>query len=102
VLPLTLVTAGTLAENGGHWVGGTLDDTSGLPIFGWSRDGGDLRVAHFFAVHAMHFIPAFGLASIAFFGPARRGPVLAFAVFYVYWVAFVFLQALEGRPFPFG
>ena len=28
VLPLTLVTAGTLAQNGGHWVGGTPDDAS--------------------------------------------------------------------------
>ena len=102
VLPLTLVTAGTLAQNGGHWVGGTPDDGLGLPVMGWSRDGGDLRVPHFFATHAMHFVPAFGLVSMAVFGPARRWPVVAFAVLYAAFTGLVFAQALAGRPFPFG
>ncbi|MEO1041192.1 MAG: hypothetical protein AAFX52_02780 [Pseudomonadota bacterium] len=26
-------------------------------IFGWRMEGGDLRAAHFFATHALHFIP---------------------------------------------
>jgi hypothetical protein len=101
VLPLTLVTAGTLSQNGGHWVGGTPNDALGLPIMGWSRDGGDLRVAHFFATHAMHFVPAFGLVSMRLFGPERRGPVVAFAALYAAFTALVFAQALAGRPFPF-
>ena len=29
----------------GHWVGGLHTDVGGLPTFGWSRSGGDLRVA---------------------------------------------------------
>ena len=34
-----------IAVNGGHWVGGGAgSDVGGLPIFGWARDGGDLRV----------------------------------------------------------
>jgi hypothetical protein len=100
VLPLTLVTAGTLAQNGGHWVGGTPDDSLGLAVMGWSRDGGDLRVPHFFATHAMHFVPAFGLVSIWLFGPARRWPVVAFAALYAAFTGLVFLQALAARPFP--
>ena len=87
VLPLTLMTAGTLAQNGGHWVGGTPDDALGLPIMGWSRDGGDLRVPHFFATHAMHFVPAFGLVSMRLVGPARRWPVVAFAALYAAFTA---------------
>ena len=102
VLPLTLVTALTLAQNGGHWVGGVPDDAGGLPLMGWSRDGGDLRVAHFFATHAMHFLPAFGLVSIRLFGPDRRWPVVAFAALYTVATGLVFLQALSGQPFLAG
>jgi hypothetical protein len=102
VLPLTLITAGTLAQNGGHWVGGTPDDSLGLAVMGWSRDGGDLRVPHFFATHAMHFVPAFGLLSITLLGRERRWPVVAFAAAYVAITLAVFVQALAGRPFPFG
>jgi hypothetical protein len=102
VLPLTLITAGTLAQNGGHWVGGTPDDSLGLPVFDWSRDGGDLRVAHFFATHAMHFVPAFGLVSLWLFGRVRRTPVLAFAAIYTVATGLIFVQALAGRPFPAG
>jgi hypothetical protein len=97
VLPLTLVTALTLSANEAHWVG-RYDDSAGLPILGWSRVGGDLRVPHFFAVHAMHFVPAFALLSMRLFGPGRRWPVVAFAAAYTSFTAFVFVQALGGRP----
>ena len=99
VLPLTLVTAGTMSALGGHFVGGSGSDAGGLPLMGWSRDGGDLRVAHFFATHAMHFIPAFGLVSAAVFGPANRVPIWLFAAAFVAFVGFLFVQALMGQPF---
>ena len=57
---------------------------------------------HFFAVHAMHFVPFFGLVSIWLFGPSRRLPVVLFAALYAAWTMHVYLQALAGRPFPFG
>ena len=100
--PLTLLCAGILAQNGGHWVGGTADDAGGLALMGWSRDGGDLRVPHFFATHAMHFVPAFGLVSMALFGPGRRLPVLIFGAAYAGFVLWALMQALAGQPFPFG
>ena len=99
VLPLTLATAGTMSALGGHFVGGSGSDAGGLPLMGWSRDGGDLRVAHFFATHAMHFIPAFGLVSTAVFGPANRVPIWLFAVAFVAFVCLLFVQALMGQPF---
>jgi hypothetical protein len=40
-----------------HWVGGVQSDAGGLPFFHWSTTGGDLRVAHFFGLHAMQFVP---------------------------------------------
>ena len=99
VLPLTLVTAGTMSGLGGHSVGGSGSDAGGLPLMGWVRDGGDLRVAHFFATHAMHFIPAFGLVSTVVFGPANRVPIWLFAAAFVAFVGFLFVQALMGQPF---
>ena len=48
-----------IAVNGGHWVGGVHSDAGGPPIFGWARDGGDLRVGHFFGIHAMQALPLF-------------------------------------------
>ena len=98
-LPLTLLTAGTMASMEGHAVGGSGLDTGGFPLMGWVRDGGDLRVAHFFATHSLHFIPLFGLLSLALSGPVNRWPVRLFAIAFAGFVAWTFVEALNGRPF---
>lgn len=98
---LTVVVAGAMSQFGGHWVGGNVSDAEALPLLGWARDGGDLRVAHFFATHAMQFIPVFGVVSAALFGGGDRRPVWAFIAAFTAFVAFTFVQALMGRPFPF-
>jgi hypothetical protein len=95
---LTLVTAQTLSGMGSHWIGGTASDAEGLFPFGWSRDGGDLRAAHFLATHAMHAVPLAALACARLFGPAARAPVRFAALAYVGLVALVFGQALRGLP----
>ncbi len=100
---LTVVIASYLASQPNHFVGGNLSDAEGGALFGWARDGGDLRAAHFFALHAMHFIPAVGLLTVWGLGDAvRRGAVLVFAAAYSAFTIYVFVEALMGRPFLGG
>ena len=99
VLPLTLITAGFMSRLGSHHMGGGVSDAGGLWLMGWSRDGGDLRVAHFFATHALHFVPALALASSQVFGRNALWPVRAGAMLFVAFVAYCFVEALLGQPF---
>lgn len=97
---LTLILAGYLAGGPSHFVGGNLSDAEGAPIMGWARDGGDLRVAHFFATHALHFIPLSGLAAVTVMNDrAARIAVAGFSVLFVTFVGYTFAQALQGQPF---
>ena len=94
----TLEDHGFRGERSNLWIGGTPSDAGGLILFGWSRDGGDLRAAQFFATHAMHAIPLAALACGRLFGPTAQAPVRFAALAYVGLVAFVFFQALRGVP----
>ena len=99
VLPLTLITAGFMSAFGSHFVGGVASDADGLWLMGWARHGGDLRVAHFFATHALHVVPALALVAAAVFGKTRRWPVRIGAALFVGFVVYTFVEALLGRPF---
>ncbi len=83
-----------------HWVGGSQTDASGSWLMHWSRNGGDLRVAHFFGMHAMQMLPV-----VAAFLPARTphrialGAVIAAACLYTVGCVYTFVQALHGSPF---
>jgi hypothetical protein len=97
---LTVIVAGYMASHTGHTVGGNASDANGLPLMGWARDGGDLRVAHFFATHAMHVIPAFGLL-VGLILPATAGTIAVglFSTGYTLLVGYTFMQAIFGRPY---
>jgi hypothetical protein len=99
---LTLVTAGTLSGMGSHWVGGTASDSAGFLLMGWSRDGGDLRVAHFLATHAMHVVPLVAVVCARIFGRQARAPIWIASLLYSGLVTGAFIQALMGRPFLAG
>ena len=97
---LTLAVAGYMASHGGHFVGSSSTNAPGAPLMGWARDRGDLRVAHFFATHAMHFIPAFGfLAALALPTAVAFRAVIGLSAVFVIFVCYTFGEALMGRPF---
>ncbi len=98
---LTIPVAGYMASAPGHLVG-TPELGARVPILGWSREVGDLRVAHFLATHALHALPAAGLIAVATTrGRTASGLVWVAAVAFTAATAFAFLQALAGRPlFP--
>jgi hypothetical protein len=93
---LTIPVAGYLSGNGGHFVG---PSTRRLWLLGWSRDAGDLRVAHFLATHALHFVPLAGLLAV-WLAPAQAVRIVwSTAALFAALVVFTFAQALQGRAF---
>jgi len=52
------ITGATISAMSTPYVGGTMTDAANFAPFFWSRSGGDLRAAHFLAVHAMQALPA--------------------------------------------
>ena len=84
----------------GHLVNEATIDAHGIWLFNWSTGGGDLRVAHFFGMHAMQIIPLFALVL-----PARLSArvacasVVAFSAVYAGFSAHTFVQAIQGQPF---
>ncbi|MEM6899861.1 MAG: hypothetical protein AAF583_08830 [Pseudomonadota bacterium] len=99
---LTLVIAGYMSTQGGHWVEAPATDADGLPVVGWSRGGGDLRVAHFFATHIMQVVPTIGALSGYVFAlrPFRGLMLVAFSAIGMSALTIgTFLQALNGEAF---
>jgi hypothetical protein len=89
------------AQRAGHWVGGALTDAGGLLLFNWSRTGGDLRVAHFFGIHAMHFVPAISALAAAARLPGAKHVASSWLVAAAFTALTVltFVQAVRGQPF---
>ncbi|MEP0321390.1 hypothetical protein [Bauldia litoralis] len=99
VLTFVLGTAAGIAisANGSHWVAAAASDAGGVPIFGWTREGGDLRVGHFFGMHAMQILPLLGLL-VAGNRWGRSAVWLGAAALTALTVATT-AQALAGQPF---
>jgi hypothetical protein len=95
--------AGAVLSSGdGHWIGGVRSDAGGVPVFGWSRTGGDLRTAHFLGMHAMHVLPVVGWIAGRLLGPRQAiGGVVVAATAYSAGTGLAFWLALRGLPlFP--
>lgn len=84
---------------GAHTVGAT-DGGVGLPGTGWSREAGDLRVPHFFGLHAIQLVPLFAFLAGRRIVSARKREQAALGVGVSYAALFVILlvQALSGEP----
>lgn len=88
---LTLMVGFTLGGMGSHWIGGDQTDATGLPLFGWSTTGGDLRVSHFIGLHLMQGLPIVALAG-------SRGLVILAALGGLALTLATFTTALMGLP----
>lgn len=94
---LTLIVAGYMSTSGSHWVGQTAGDATGLPLFGWSREVGDYRPAHFVATHLMQALPLLGWL-IDRTGIGGRWMIYVALSFGLALCLTLFVQALEGTP----
>ncbi|MEU1882302.1 hypothetical protein ABZ470_33790 [Streptosporangium sp. NPDC020072] len=83
---------------GAHGVG-VPDGGPGLSLLGWSTTGGDLRVPHFFGMHALQALPLVALLTRGIRDQAvRLRLVLTAGASYTGLVALVTWQALRGQP----
>ena len=86
---------GYMSSQAGHAVG---PEGSGLPLFGWNRLGGDLRVAHFFGVHAEQALPLMAWFARDLATPTRWAVTLGGGALYALLTVAVFVQAVAGLP----
>lgn len=93
---LTLLSAGVLSAQGGHFIGTPGPGAATIPFFGWSAAVGDLRPTHFVALHAMQALPLLGW----WLDRRGRSPwlVAVAAVAYVALTGTLFAQAWAGLP----
>jgi hypothetical protein len=103
-LGLIMLLAGSIegvrmVSHGSHTVGGA-DGLQGLALVNWSTRYGDLRVAHFFALHALQIFPLVGLAlaSTKLRTDIQILGVFSFAAVYVAAVWWLFAEAMRGVP----
>lgn len=84
---------------GAHTVGAP-DGGPGIPGTGWSVEHGDLRIPHFFGLHALQALPLFALVLRRWRLPAdsKVRLTLTAAGSYLALFAILLVQALRGQP----
>ena len=88
---------GPMPVVGAHTVGGP-DGGPGLPVMGWSREHGDLRIPHFIGLHAMQVLPLIAVGLRRWRRPeaSRVRMLFAAAASYAGLFVLLLLQALNG------
>lgn len=88
---------------GAHTVG-LADGGEGLPFFGWSTQGGDLRIPHFLGMHALQVIPLLALGLLRCQSQRKRQEkrnkrlIWLASLAYGAMLAIVTQQALRAQP----
>jgi len=90
---------GLMISHHSHTVGAK-DGGVGLPFINWSREHGDLRVAHFLGMHALQVLPFAGflLARSSRAESEQVRYILGFAFLYLVATLVLTWMALQGRP----
>jgi hypothetical protein len=83
---------GIMASQLSHTVGAP-DGGPGMAIVNWSKQYGDLRVAHFIGIHSLQLIPLFG-----YYIARNNRSVQLFTAGYFLLTVFLFVQALRKMP----
>jgi hypothetical protein len=83
-----------LTAVGGHTVGAP-DGSEGLPGVGWSMHHGDLRIPHFFGLHALQIIPFLGWLIVRSHKSTRM--LFTAAASYLAFIGILTWQALRGQ-----
>jgi hypothetical protein len=89
---------GRLTTVGAHTVGGA-DGGAGVPVTGWSREHGDLRVPHFIGLHAMQMLALLAVGLRLWRRPeaVRVQAMLAAAASYGSLFLLLLWSALQGQ-----
>lgn len=95
---LTLITAFAIGGNGSPYVGLIPDPNARMALTGWSRVGGDLRVAHFLATHMIQVIPLVAFCTaLQTSHRVAHGFVLGASGLWMGWTILEFLAASGGN-----
>ncbi len=72
---------------------GAADGTAGIPVFNWSKQYGDLRIAHFLGIHALQVLPLAG-----FYISKTKNQIIIISLGWFLITAALLIKALYSSP----